>query len=268
MSVKAPFKATFARWLSSHERIHKEYYSRKHYPWGILSKIDFTPNPLVYEQLFVTSNHESPITFTGFENDENEGRYIYELNFVREHEHLKFRTVFSYEGELITIFRLQDPIQKIYRSLWSNKFGGKVTMDIKKGESMLRQLIVDQVQLGEEWNIVSGYETLDITEQLRDELLKLKAKKLKKGHIVVPFSQERNLWINIFLTKSRAMRFGLAESTQCQEYHALYLIDDHPSFQKSDLLEIKYVDVKRYFHRQLSLKDLQALRNLEEITYL
>lgn len=261
------FRATYTRWLNTHGRSHKEYYRRKHYTWGILSKIEFNPKKFNKQQKILIGANEIIVEFIHFEYNQLNNRYYYEFLFHRENEHNRFKAVFSYEGILITIYRLDDPFEKIYKSLWSKKFTNKVEMNKKSGESMLRQLLIEKVDLGDEWEKTIAYEPQPVEEQVIDEISLYGAKKLKKNQIVIPFSKKRDVWINIFLTKDRAIKYGLPQATQCAQYYAIYLIDDHASIPPVSTINVEWVDVKKFFHCELSLKDWQALRNLAYIKF-
>lgn len=262
------FKATYSRWLNTHGRSHKQYYRRKHYPWGILSRIDFTPEKFNQQQTIPVGTREMVVEILHFEYNQATKRYNYEFIFHQGNEINKFKAVFSYDGILITIYCLDDPFEKIYKSLWSNNCTYNTMMNLKSGESMLRQLIIEKVKLGKQWEITAAYEPQKIDEQVLQEIIIHKAKKLKKKQIVIPFSKNRDVWINIYLTKERAIKYGLSEATQCAQFFALYLIDDYSAIPSPSKINIEWLDVKNFFHRELSMKDLQALRNLANIKFI
>lgn len=222
------YKATYARWLNTHSREHKSYLRRKRYPWDILSKIDFNPTNLRQTQIINVRNFEITININNFKVDKINQRYKYDFSFKDNHnEDFIFKSIFSYDGKLITIFRINDPKEDLYHNLFDIRKPVSLPLEIIEVEDLVIEVIIDALENSNiEYDFFQAYEPIDITVEHQTLLKNLSGKKFLKRNYIIPLSIKRELWINIFLTKKRAIQYGLRESFQCEKYYGLYFIDD------------------------------------------
>lgn len=115
-----PFHVSYPRWLRAHGRGHKEYEERKHYPWHVLGRMNFTPSrlPLGSRQA-VLSKRGDPIgalTVLKSEFQDAGRRHVVDVTIEASGNtqlpSADYRLVFGARGEFITIYTLGQTVAK------------------------------------------------------------------------------------------------------------------------------------------------------------
>ncbi|MEK6406575.1 MAG: PIG-L family deacetylase [Acidobacteriota bacterium] len=114
-----PFVVSYRRWLRTHGRGHKEYEERKHYPWHVLGRVNFTPSRLPLSRQAVLSKRGDPIgalTVLKSEFQNADRRHVVdvavEASGNTQLPSADYKLVFGARGEFITIYALGQTVAK------------------------------------------------------------------------------------------------------------------------------------------------------------
>jgi len=270
MKEMIPFKITYSKWLDTHSRDHYSYQRRKRYNWGILSKINFNPDNFKISQEFfaqgTNGKHLGDVQLLLYElRDE---RYVFHIRVIdlgRSIEN-EFRVVFTKDGLPITIFEINDPIEKLKEN-FLNGYHEQLNLliSVKDAKDILVE-IVSNLLIASRIN----YTKYKVFEEIEPCMTVKKAVEsngfiLKEKKKYIPgFSDGRKHWIIVNIRAKKALADGLQLRSQCESITSLYLIED-ANKKVEELSGFELVSLFKYFSNEVLLSYYQRLNILKRL---
>jgi len=251
-----PFRVTYARWLNTHDRSHRGYNKRKSFPWHIISKVDFSPNP--FQGNIVVYNKESVllgyVCVDDYElrGDDQRHQFDVTVDDVRAGKIHCFRIVFSYEGVLITIHPLgQDKDARIVRRFLVGRYDSYDENPTKRlAKSIVKEAaerLLRSIGQMDRYESSKPYPGIDIDSICIEEAKQVNRKLKQRMTYTVDLSQERDIWIVFTLFRYEAHSVTYKYAHQCSELVSVYLSDTKKVQYPNVFSNAKVVSIYEYF---------------------
>lgn len=265
-----PFKITYSKWLDTHSRDHYSYQRRKRYNWGILSKIDFNPHNLnLFQEVRAQGTegkHLGNVKILMYEL--KDGRYIFHISVLDLGKSIEseFRIVFTKDGLPITIFQINDPIEKLKENfLQGNHKQLNLIISVKDATDILVE-IVSKLLIASHMN----YDKYRVFEKIVPDMKTKKAIESngfilkEKNKYISSFSDNREHWIIVNIRAEKALSNGLQLRSQCKSITSLYLMGN-TNRKVEDLHGFELISIFRYFSNEVLLSYYQRLNILKKL---
>jgi hypothetical protein len=266
------FKATYARWLRTHDRSHPEYHNRKAFPWHILSRVDFDPSDIGTkvevcnkDQMYLGS-----VSLDVYQYREDDQRHQFDVTTsdARSGHILQFRLVFLGSGKLITIHSLgKDQDAKVVRQFLAGNYS---LFDSRPSRKLAKAILLEAVtrfqKRSGEFDKFGRYVPYSGTEIAASFQLKAQevGRTLKmRSTYTVDLSSGRKLWLIFSLFEYEAHAVTYKYAHQCDKLVSIFLSESQTIPYPCPFENSNISSVYEYFDWSDS-RDLEArLRVLE-----
>jgi len=227
------FKVTYARWLNTHDRSHRDYNMRKSFPWHIISRLDFSPSALQANTI-VHNKDGVPlgsVVLDRYEHRAQDLRHQFDvtINDVRARKTFEFRIVFSDEGVLVTIHSLgKDKAVQTVKDFLVGRYSSYDEHPNKKlahaifKEAVLR--LLRNTGAISEYKVDQPYPGVAITDLCHEVAAAVNRKLHQRMTYTIDLSRERKLWKCLMLFQYEAHAASYKYAPQCGKYLSLYLL--------------------------------------------
>ena len=224
------FRITYSKWLQTHSREHEEYQRRKRYNWGIISKIDFSPNNLKRNQEIRTKDTGKLLGHVIIKDCKLNGdRYVFKIDIIDE-KNIKgsdFIAVFSLSGLPITFYRINDPVLQLKQDILEGNISKVIPMiSQKEAKDILVEFVFDLLNReNRKFDMYKVFDKIQADHKI-NQILKQNGHVSKLKQKYRPeFSNERNHWLLVNVKSDKALSEAIKHQTQCDKITSIYLTD-------------------------------------------
>lgn len=250
------FKATYTRWLNTHERSHQDYHKRKSFPWHIISKLDFSPSLIQAE----TSVFNKDGTYLGivyldeYQHRSQDLRHQFDVTVKDSKTALtsRFRIVFSDEGVLITIHHLgKDHVTQMVKDFFSGNYESYANKPNKRiAKAILKEAVLHLLKNTHQTDLYAidqPYPGTIISSN--DEMIAATANRVlrQRTTYTVDLSQGRDVWMILSLFQYEAHAITYKYAPQCKKLVSLFLSDTKQIVHKNVFPNAIIISVYEYF---------------------